>query len=402
MTIYYVDRAFIRRALFNSLILDGDAETDPAGIVTASSGLTLTRDTTYKNGGTYSFKNATVVEAEGSPVYPLTNYALKVNEDDGYYQTDEVPNGVWQDQNGFFIVGWYDQGGGNFEEYRGVLLFRNVVAANAQALLAVSLKIKNYTETFNPEYDIRIRGVAADNFVMPTTPGEYEALSFTTSYEDYPLFSNPMALQVIGIKTIVEEIIARPGWVSGNDIGIAIQNAASMPSGADKAIWFGFNPTYLHASGVAPSLVLSNELLATGVIELTDEPTRITDQAFYSDWITEAASGVHPSLYCGRTSTAVYDPTISFQLFDNIPDGVTIEKAYISLKCKTGFTNTVTPISVVDGISDRWYGPSTNFDVRADVFVTDRQAEAVERTFVADTQYFGECETYAQDLSTEI
>lgn len=68
----------------------------------------------------------------------------------------------------------------------------------------------------------RIYGIDTDNFSRPTANNDIVGASLTTAYNDFTIGGRNAGYH-LSVKSIIEEIVSRPGWSSGNAIGFVIK-----------------------------------------------------------------------------------------------------------------------------------------------------------------------------------
>jgi len=99
--------------------------------------------------------------------------------------------------------------------------------------IVTSCKIR-LNQTYGPQSGVpvlaKIYFNAADNAVAPTTPDEYFALSRTTGldWDIQEAWPNGSWHESVELKDILQEVIDRPGWASGNNITLLIEDDGSV------------------------------------------------------------------------------------------------------------------------------------------------------------------------------
>lgn len=155
-----------------------------------------------------------------------------VNGDDQY-----VFNGTFQDNNFLY--------GGDFEgdALTSSVRFPGVDVPQGATITSASISLQATQDSFgvtNGSPTLKVRGVDEDNFVAPTTFAEFGADPLTTAGIDWDFASAVSGTQTSpNIASVIQEIIDRVGWVSGNALGIRILNDASTISHAQT--WISFN-----------------------------------------------------------------------------------------------------------------------------------------------------------------
>ena len=154
---------------------------------------------------------------------------ILVGTDDGTEeQINDSPTWYSQYVNG--LAGYYNDGGTIYEYYLG-LAFRSIGIPQGAQIISAKITLAAYG-TQNNAVELKIWGIDADDFgdfgSSPNLPSEYEA-SATTAQIDWDLttsdsWTDKAYYLTPEIKTIIQEIVDRGGWVSGSGIGIVVMN----------------------------------------------------------------------------------------------------------------------------------------------------------------------------------
>jgi len=98
----------------------------------------------------------------------------------------------------------------------------------------------------------KVKGNNVDNSTAPTTYAGVVGLTRTTAAVDWDIatFTNGTEYDSPDIKTVIQEIIDRAGWVSGNNITILIDN----DGGSDRRMVFH---SYDEVTYAEPKLVIN-------------------------------------------------------------------------------------------------------------------------------------------------
>ena len=151
-------------------------------------------------------------------IVTFSRYEQGINNDCGYNQTD-----TWIIRDSV-VVGKGTSESGTF--YEGFLRFPNIALAQGTVVIGAYLYLSPGGGSSYPTYmDIVVE--EADNPANIATIGDYLGRSWSTSKINFDIESSPVG-EVISpdITTLVQAILNRPGWVSGNAISFAIVPAA--------------------------------------------------------------------------------------------------------------------------------------------------------------------------------
>lgn len=91
----------------------------------------------------------------------------------------------------------------------------------------VSAILYIYANDNGQDLTIDICGEDADNAVPPTSAAEANALTLTTATENWGFITAIGWEESPDISSIIQEIVDREGWVSGNDLQIILLNSGS-------------------------------------------------------------------------------------------------------------------------------------------------------------------------------
>lgn len=114
--------------------------------------------------------------------------------------------------------------------------FPNITITRGNIINNVVLRLQSYSGAISNTVNAKIYSNAIDNSIAPTNHTEFAALGLSTNYiswDSIPSVAGGSNYNVPDLTTIVQEIIDRAGWSSGNALGILIKNNASS-SGANR------------------------------------------------------------------------------------------------------------------------------------------------------------------------
>jgi len=144
---------------------------------------------------------------------------------DTYYPAVSADDGLWY--SGSFVNDGDYLMFGNYTttSMRSFINFIGpAVPAGATIVSAILTLISMYTEG-SGNIDITVRGVDIDNAVNPTSEAEADALTPTDAniVWDVANWTVNIAYAAPDLKTIIQEIVDRPGWEAGNNIMITLK-----------------------------------------------------------------------------------------------------------------------------------------------------------------------------------
>jgi len=134
-------------------------------------------------------------------------------------------------------------------EYGGdtTLRFKVVKIPNGVTILSASIDLFVYAGSQSS--DIDVYGNDADNAVSPASVAEFLALSKTTAMVNWTTFPRSQSEFVTSpdITDIIQEVIDRPGWLSGNSLMLILNSefTSPSPSGLVYAFLYKKGPVYM-------------------------------------------------------------------------------------------------------------------------------------------------------------
>ena len=130
---------------------------------------------------------------------------------------------------GEFVTGQALFGGATNDSYKSFFRFVNVTIPTGQVISTAILKLYASTGATGTTCRIRIAAEAADNPNAPTSASEADGLSLTSAHTDEtpPAWTNNTEYDSLDISAVIQEIVSRGGWVSGNAIVITVKDNAS-------------------------------------------------------------------------------------------------------------------------------------------------------------------------------
>ena len=215
--------------------------------------LILSADTTLK---ARAFKDGMDASVIATGVYDISSYFSIVSiEDDGKCHTDS--DGVtpisWDKTLDSLVLGKYG-GAGDLGHYLDWFRFSNVTVP--QGGIITSAYIQFFVFSGNKSPDVTIYGNDIDNAVAPTSAAEYASLVKTTANVAWAISnpSNYVSYDSPEIKTIVQEIVNRASWDSGNAMQFLIESNLTniVNQGITVVTFDGSSEGWM--IGVAPTL----------------------------------------------------------------------------------------------------------------------------------------------------
>lgn len=231
---------------------------------------------------TYHWK----IDAQGI-VIDEDEYIVSQFEDDGYW--DDATNGGTAFNNTSTRLSW-----SSFNELHAFALFRGVVLEQGETVSRARLDLTIDWVSSAPVLG-RISGNDIDTAIAPTDVATADALALTTASVlwSFPTnIANGSAIRSSSpdISLIIEEIVARPGWVSGNDI-LLLVHYEPPESGFVEAYQYpdGISPVV----GTLPALVITRGAGPTAPVDAPDVLYAPTTPA---DWAATPPATVQEAL----------------------------------------------------------------------------------------------------------
>lgn len=120
-------------------------------------------------------------------------------------------------------------------EYHAGVRFRGVGIASGYKILAAYVLYYAENNLAANDVDIRIYGEDADNAAAFTTYANFMGRTLTTAYSEvdtWQAHAAGTAYTTVDVTGVVQEILDRPGWVSGNALALIFQNQGSTTAAA--------------------------------------------------------------------------------------------------------------------------------------------------------------------------
>jgi hypothetical protein len=145
---------------------------------------------------------------------------VSASADDGYISS----SGSFNNTNAYLVIGRYE----SYTKAFARLL--NITIPHGATIDSAVISVAAYaTDSATPVYTRIHFNDIDDVTATPTSAAEYNALDLTTAYVDWsmPAFSQYTWYDSPDIKTVLQEIIDRDGWESGNDIMLMVLDNGS-------------------------------------------------------------------------------------------------------------------------------------------------------------------------------
>lgn len=142
--------------------------------------------------------------------------------DDGYQSNESL--GYFRSTYTYGLTGEDDAGNPSYS-YNGWMRFTNITIPQGSTIASATLTLRTTSDTFGSgNATTTLRGVDEDDHVAPTSTATWQAdhaIHTTASVNwSFTLVGAGSTLTSPNIASIIQEIVDRPGWTSGNDIGI--------------------------------------------------------------------------------------------------------------------------------------------------------------------------------------
>ena len=223
--------------------------------------------------------------------------------DDGYWaEGDSSFNAV----GAFLYVGYPSS---TLKRTNMFLRFDNITLPPGTNVLDAFLTFRCYTSTSAQPIKIRVKAIDLDDAAAPTTWEEAEGAIRTTAYEDIDIttaWSAGSYYNSADFRTVIQEIIDRPGWASGNAIvllleengGTASTSYYRRPYGYDNSsstctlLTINYDETSLSDSvALSDAVLVDREMSVTQALHIYEsifagQHNRITDVIGLAEEIT--------------------------------------------------------------------------------------------------------------------
>ena len=252
----------------------------------------------------------------GSTTPDSGQFTIVSNGDDGRWGSD----GAFTASANLGTVGLASGG----VDYNDFYRFQSVNIPQGATITSATLTLQFGNSDVDDTLDLVVRGDDSDNSTAPTTAAEANGKAKTTAQVDWDWVSWLQDTNYVSpdLGAIVQEIVDRPGWASGN----ALQLFLMENGGSTNDAW----PYHReHTTGPEVVLNIEWEVSTGGGTETTWGPTQISSNSDDGRWDTLGNFDNSANLaQVGYGSSAQWS---SFFRFPNvtIPAGATITSAFL-------------------------------------------------------------------------
>jgi hypothetical protein len=158
-----------------------------------------------------------------------------------YKPAADGDNGLWSDSGYFRPLGLPDDtqlyfGYGNpytyYNTYHAFFRFPSVDVPVGAVINSAKITLNAHASNSTDDCNIKIYGTDADNPAAPTNADECKALTLTTAYSLWSNIADIVAdtnYDTPDITTVIQEIVNRSGWASGNALIVLFKDNGSVP-----------------------------------------------------------------------------------------------------------------------------------------------------------------------------
>lgn len=241
----------------------------------------------------------------------MTIFRPAANTDDGYYT--HASGGT------LYTSGSYAYFGKSENAYDLVVRFPNVTIPPGSIISSAKITLQAYASLSGNTVTARIYGQDADNPATFSDAADYTARERTTAYADWAAveaWTVDVDYDTPSLVEIIEEIIERPGWASGNAMAFFIEDNGSSSFANRNAKTYEGSTTLcarLDVEFVAP-LSMSDNLVFADVVtaEITgDLSISISETLAFTEVVTGVTGvrfDVSENLIITETVTAQIGP----------------------------------------------------------------------------------------------
>lgn len=154
----------------------------------------------------------------GSVVSTHVTGQVATGADDTYHSFNGVSTHVYNNTGGDVAVGLFDTGQ---TQLGAALRFTGLAIPHNAVIQSASLKLVASASDSATTVRSKLRAVAADNASIPANDTAFHAPGYTTAvvnWDSIPAWTNGTTYTSPDISTVIQEIVNRSGWSSGNAI----------------------------------------------------------------------------------------------------------------------------------------------------------------------------------------
>ena len=189
-----------------------------------------------------------------------TTFTVSASADDGQVtkstSSATIPTSGWSSPStsgSNIIVGAqenYDNWPNYAKHYLGFFRFQNITISKSATIL--SAYFKPYKSSY-ASVPLVVHGIAADNVAAPSAGGDLAASNFTSANVNWTDSVGSTQQTSSDIKTIIQEIVDRSGWSSGNSLMLAL--VTQTPGYVGQYNWNARSYDYSSASEAAELVI---------------------------------------------------------------------------------------------------------------------------------------------------
>jgi hypothetical protein len=165
-------------------------------------------------------------------------FYLGTGSDDGRWSASNYSNTAY-----YQIVG--DASG---TDYHAFFRFPNITIPKNAVITAANLTVKANSTLSNSDCIINIKAIAEDNPTAPTDKDDADSRSLTSAYSSWtlPAFTSGESYTSGGINNVIQEIVKRSGWSSGNALCLTMKGNSSDYNASRRIDSYEANATALY------------------------------------------------------------------------------------------------------------------------------------------------------------
>ena len=198
------------------------------------------------------FDNPRFFKGDSSGLQTTTTYTIATGADDGLAATSYKSSS----SNSTYTTGFtnssaisylgvnYDDEEIEYKYYAGYFRFTNIAAAQGATIKSAYLSLyKTAYIGFTGNHSFYVAALDADNRAAPTTASHLNHSNYTTAevvWNDDGAIrtaSNDSFVKSPDIKTVIQEIVDRPGWATGNSIVLTFFAKNGPTGGGYGSLW---------------------------------------------------------------------------------------------------------------------------------------------------------------------
>jgi hypothetical protein len=239
-------------------------------------------------------------------------------------------DGFWQEGTSAFdntnrLTRWGYQGNGGVTSDNSFYRFDNLRVEQGVTVTSAVLRFLPSGSDTNTTVNVLINGVDEDDAAAPSTFAEAEGSTRTTAnvaWNSVPSFISPVPQASPDISSIVQEILDRPGWSSGNAMVLLVEDNGSTIA-SDRVR----NSDSFESEGAAVRLEITLATTATDDFIEMEEISTVANGNFTEGWsATCAGTGVA----CKTTPSGMGGAQSQFGLHSFRVDGGVLSAATLT------------------------------------------------------------------------